>query len=134
MTTTTDIGWRRGDELREFVAVHGGLKRVVASFAGLTDLLYMTGVHPKDLEAGIAVHGDARMLVQAIDGAWSAVDYVNVGYGGTGPRLGADQLRRLGLDEDLADVLTSFRVVDADLTADGTASRLAGTHTWPLIG
>lgn len=121
----------RGTALREFVHSHGGPARIVASFDDW-DAMHMAKLDPELFYR----RGDGlvreNMLVSCADGAWVAVDNVNVGYGGTGPTNAIRELETIGLDGELARDIAYSRVSDVFLNDTLAAlSTSEFTREWP---
>lgn len=120
-----------GTELQQFVHEHGGPSRILASFSDW-DTLHMSQLDPQLFYR----RGDGifrqHMLVSCADGAWVAVDNVNVGYGGTGPSNAIRELEGIGLAADLADRIACHRVSDVQLgdTLSALDTSLF-TQDWP---
>lgn len=109
-----DPHWRvpflTGANLPTFVLEHGGLRRIISSFAHY-DTFFLSDLDPEQLRSGNGLR-QPHLMVQTLDGEWAAVVNVNVGYGGTGPDNAARALRPLGLDSDLVDNIVSFNASD----------------------
>lgn len=120
-------------QVSDFVQAHRGLRRIVASFAE-GDTLYLSGVRPESLMVGDALTVPNLML-QAVDGSWAAVENVNVGYGGQGPRFVGEILEALALPNEVAEEVAYTRVsdvwLDAALAKD--MNRSLSTVEWPRV-
>lgn len=120
----------RGTELQNYVAAHGGPVRVLASFADL-DVLHLSRLDPMAFLRGDYLFCP-HMLIQCADDEWTAVENVQVGYGGTGPGNARSELTSLGIDQATADLIAGYRVSDVALTDALVADDASQfTHDWP---
>ena len=111
------IPWLKGAELQSFVARHGGIARIVAGFED-TDVYMRSGIDPtRLLHAGYGGHlRKPHMIIACVDGEITAVDNVQVGYGGTGPSNAIGELTGLGLSDDDAQRIAWSRFSDTHFT------------------
>ncbi|WP_461666508.1 hypothetical protein [Gordonia sputi] len=123
----------RGIELQSYVSAHGGPVRVIASFEAL-DVLHLSRVDPMAFLRGDYLFCP-HMLIQCADAEWTAVDNVQVGYGGTGPRNAQSELTSLGIDPATAEQIAGHRVSDVALTDALVANKDSQfTNEWPRTG
>lgn len=128
------IAFLNTHDLVTFLLDHGGLARIVASFAD-DDCFFLSGVSPDQMIGGsLGRMRRAHMMVQTMDDQWAAVDNVTVGYSGTGPTNALGVLEKIGLDEDLARRIAYQRVSDVRF-AGGPDPIEEPFHTkqWPHV-
>ncbi len=129
------IPWLNGRALRDYVATHAGIARIIAAFDD-TDVVMTSGINPVGfLDQGSLRH--PHLLIECGDGAHVAVDRVQVGYGGTGPSNTIDELQGIGVSDDIAYRIAHNRysnvtfddhnqVVDEDITSEWPRDHTGG--------